>query len=255
MHSCVLISWVTSLKVAIPLRLTQLYLFSDVLVFVCFWGDVYVAITPLLVLPVSGTRKLFRNHINTLLALAFLHYKCIWVYSISSAHTIWFFSANFTYSFSMERPVSQSLLLCIWRWIWNFWIHVDMQAFFILCSSGLFVHVEQEVKLLWCIPVHVSVYGYVSSSLSHEGYECNTQTKEIRNFVYMSILFMYQHGRYLDIDIFPLVIWSSSLGGEVVHQRKRLAFVAIWPVQNIWKWCIHCINVCCKHKQKGRCGY
>lgn len=123
----ILISWVTSWKAAVPLGLTQLCLYSDDLVFVCFWTDVYVAIA----LPVFWSSpslrhcEALRSHINILLLLAFLHYKCIWVYSISSAHITWIFPANFTYSFSVERPVSQSLLFCIWRWIWNSWIQLD----------------------------------------------------------------------------------------------------------------------------------
>lgn len=121
---CVLISWVTSWKAAVLLRLTQLCLCSDVLVFAsgvtCMWQ---------LILFWSSLSlrdyEALRSHINTLLALAFLHHKCIWVYSISSAHITWIFPANFTYSFSVERPVIQSLLLCIWRWIWNFWIQLE----------------------------------------------------------------------------------------------------------------------------------
>lgn len=114
-------------KLAVPVRLTQLCLCSDILVVVCFWGDVYMEITLPLFWSSSSLRnyEALRSHKNTFLVLAFLHYKYIWVYSTSSAHITWIFPANFTYSFSVERPVSQSLLLCIWRWIWDSWIQLD----------------------------------------------------------------------------------------------------------------------------------
>lgn len=54
----ILISWVTSWKVAVPLRLTQLCLRSDVLVFVSFWGVVYMPIT----LPLFWSSPSLRNY-------------------------------------------------------------------------------------------------------------------------------------------------------------------------------------------------